>query len=114
MADKKAFVFDTNFIIENKKHLDEVINNLKTEFNIYVTQFSIDERIAQNCRAIKEKFEEVEKCAKKNHDIVEITFRKTLDEAYSSYQTNTPKAYKKIFGHNITDKLRIHPEIKNP
>lgn len=101
MADKKAFVFDTNFIIENKKHLDEVINNLKTEFNIYVTQFSIDERIAQNCRAIKEKFEEVEKCAKKNHDIVEITFRKTLDEAYSSYQTNTPQAYKKIFGHNI-------------
>ena len=28
MADKKAFVFDTNFIIQNKE-LDEALNKLK-------------------------------------------------------------------------------------
>ena len=41
-----------------------------------------------------------------------------LYEAAAMYGYNDPNyvshLYKKIFGHNITDKLRIHPEIKNP
>ncbi len=48
MPKKKAFVFDTNFIIQNQK-LDEVMENLSKEFVVYVTQVSIDERIAQQC-----------------------------------------------------------------
>ena len=59
MGDRKAFVFDTNFIIENIKNIDEVVQNLSTDFNVYVTQVSIDERIAQNRRESKEKFDKV-------------------------------------------------------
>ena len=101
MADKKAFVFDTNFIIENKKRIDEVVKNLSTDFNVYVTQVSIDERIAQNCRESKEKFDKVEECVKKYPDIVDITMRKTFEDVCAFYQVDTPKAYKKIFGNNI-------------
>lgn len=101
MADKKAFIFDTNFIIENKKHIDEVVKNLSTDFNVYVTQVSIDERIAQNCRESKEKFDKVEECIKKYPDIVDVTMRKTFEDECESYQVATPKAYKKIFANNI-------------
>lgn len=101
MADKKAFVFDTNFIIENKKHLEEVVKNLSTDFNVYVTQVSIDERIAQNCRESKEKFDKVEECIKKHSDIADVTMRKTYEEICAGFQADTPKAYKKIFAKNI-------------
>ena len=93
---KKAFVFDTNFIIEYKKRLDEVVKNLSTDFNVYVTQVSIDERIAQNCREAKEKFDKVEECIKKYPDIADVTMRKSFEEVCASYQADTPKAYKKI------------------
>lgn len=98
---KKAFVFDTNFIIEYKKRLDEVVKNLSTDFNVYVTQVSIDERIAQNCREAKEKFDKVEECIKKYLDIADVTMRKSFEEVCASYQADTPKAYKKIFANNI-------------
>lgn len=101
MADKKAFVFDTNFIIENKKHLDAVVKNLSTDFNVYVTQVSIDERIAQNCRESKEKFDKVEECIKNYFDIADVTMRKTYEEVCAGFQADTPKAYKKIFANNI-------------
>lgn len=101
MEDKKAFVFDTNFIIENKKRLDEVIKNLSANFNVYVTQVSVDERIAQNCRESKEKFDKVEECVKNYPDIADVTMRKTFEEVCTFYQTDTPKAYRKIFANNI-------------
>lgn len=55
MDEKKAVIFDTNFIIQNQQ-LDEVIDNLDESYSVYVTQVSIDERIAQNCRELKKQF----------------------------------------------------------
>ena len=46
IKEKKVFIFDTNFIIENKK-LNEVVEKLCKDFDVYVTQVSVDERIAQ-------------------------------------------------------------------
>lgn len=62
--DKKAFVFDTNFIIQNP-NLDEVLDKLKEQFSLYITQVSIDERIAQNYRELRITFDEAEKCRSK-------------------------------------------------
>lgn len=45
MLKKKAFIFDTNFIIQNK-NLEEVLDKVKEQFFVYVAQVSIDERIA--------------------------------------------------------------------
>ena len=36
MSDKKAFVFDTNFIIQNPK-LDEVVEKLKDDYTVYIS-----------------------------------------------------------------------------
>ena len=64
MAEKKAFVFDTNFIIQIQK-LDSVIENLKEGYTVYVSQVSIDERIAQECRNKKAEYD--------NNDTPELT-----------------------------------------
>ena len=63
MSDKKAFVFDTNFIVQNKK-LTDVIDKLKDSYNLYVTQLSIDERIAQQVRERNVVYDEAEKLSR--------------------------------------------------
>lgn len=61
MSDKTAFIFDTNFIIQNRD-LDVVIQKLKEkEFVVYITQVAIDERIAQECNKQREKYDAIER-----------------------------------------------------
>lgn len=100
MSDKKAFIFDTNFIIQNK-HLDKVVENLKDEYNIYVTQVSIDERIAQRCREIKEKYDEVERCIKENSSIATIRFEITYEEYCQTIENALQNNYNVLFGNRI-------------
>lgn len=100
MDGKKAFVFDTNFIIQNQK-LDEVIDNLKEWFSVYVTQVSIDERIAQQCRDLKSRFDEAENCKNKFRDFATVSFTKTYDEKSADYQKGIQKNYKRYFGEHI-------------
>lgn len=56
MSEKQAFIFDTNFIIQNKD-LNAVVANLRKQFAVYVAQVSIDERISQQRLEVKQKFE---------------------------------------------------------
>ncbi len=98
--DKKAFVFDTNFIIQIG-NLDDVIENLKDDYIVYVTQVSIDERIAQQCRDLKENFDELEKCKQKFIHFAEINLKKSYKEESEFYRTAIQEKYKKRFGEHI-------------
>lgn len=100
MSEKKAFVFDTNFIIQNPK-LDEVIEKLKNDYTVYVSQVSIDERIAQQCRELKEKFDEIEQCQNKYAQYVNITLKTTYSEQVALYQLGIQEKYASYFGQNI-------------
>ena len=100
MAEKKAFVFDTNFIIQNQ-NLDEVLDKLKEKFSVYITQVSIDERIAQNCRDLKAQFDEAEKCKVKFIHFATISFKKTYEEESEFYQKGMQTKYENYFGDNI-------------
>lgn len=100
MPEKKAFVFDTNFIIQNQ-NLDETLNALKDKFSIYVTQVSIDERIAQNCRELKAKFDEAEKCKMKFSRFATIRFKTTYEEESSYFQKGIQKKYESYFEDHI-------------
>lgn len=100
MAEKKAFVFDTNFIIQNQ-NLDEALDKLKEKFSVYITQVSIDERIAQNCRDLKAQFDEAEKCKVKFIHFATISFKKTYEEESESYQKGMQTKYENYFGDNI-------------
>lgn len=100
MTEKKAFVFDTNFIIQNQ-NLDEVLDKLKEQFSVYITQVSIDERIAQNCRDLKVQFDEAEKCKVKFIHFATISFKKTYEEESEFYQKGIQAKYEKYFGDRI-------------
>ena len=100
MSNKKAFVFDTNFIIQNPK-LDEVVEKLKDNYTVYITQVSIDERIAQQCRGLKQEFDEVEKCQQKYSHLAEITFSTDYEELANEYRNAIQRKYNSCFGNNI-------------
>ena len=100
MAEMKAFVFDTNFIIQNQ-NLDEVLGRLIEMFSVYVTQVSIDERIAQNCRNLKSQFDEAETCRIKFIKFATISFKKTYEEESEFYQRGIQAKYEKYFGNHI-------------
>ena len=73
---KRAFVFDTNFIIQNK-NLKEVIENLnKNNYSVYVTQVAIDERIAQECVKQKGKYEKLAALSNETKEFATITIDK--------------------------------------
>lgn len=70
MCNEKAFVFDTNFIIQNN-NLNEVVENLiNNGFNVYVTQVAIDERIAQECLKRKAKYDKINSFQKKSRTLL--------------------------------------------
>lgn len=100
MADKKAFVFDTNFIIQNKA-LDKALDKIKEHFTVYISQVSIDERIAQQCRNLRADFDEAERCRAKFINFATITFNSTFEEERKFYETGIQIKYKEYFGTNI-------------
>ncbi|MBQ9735191.1 MAG: DUF4935 domain-containing protein [Clostridia bacterium] len=100
MQKKKAFIFDTNFIIQNPK-LDEVIEKLKDKYVIYVSQVSIDERIAQQCRNLKEKFDEIDNCANKYSDYVEMTFKRSYEREADALRIAIQEKYAFFFEDKI-------------
>ena len=97
---KRAFVFDTNFIIQNKE-LNEALNKLKEKFEVYISQVSIDERIAQKCRDVKKDFDEAERFKIKFIHFATIEFKKTFEEECEFYQTGMQAKYEEYFGDKI-------------
>lgn len=100
MSDKKAFVFDTNFIIQ-VKDLNEVINNLKDEFTVYVTQVSIDERIGQQCRDLRKKYDEIPKIQEEYKGILTISIANSYEKNLELFRGLIQQNYDKTFGENI-------------
>lgn len=105
MPEKKAFVFDTNFIIENKD-LRTVSENLSEQFTVYVTQVSIDERISQKCLDISKKYKSIEQFKNDYRGIATIRVTKTLEERIKEEQALTQKGYDELFGERIVPFLR--------
>lgn len=102
MSDEKtAFVFDTNFIIQNHD-LETVTQKLMDNgFAVYVTQVAIDERIAQECNSQKEKYDELERLKQKFSDFASIEITKKYNETQRYYKEGMKKKYESLFGKNI-------------
>ena len=105
MSDKTAFIFDTNFIIQNRD-LDVVIQKLKEkEFVVYITQVAIDERIAQECNKQREKYDAIERFRQQYVDIISIKILKKYEDTMRYYKEGMRKKYEKLFGENIIQLL---------
>ncbi len=97
-----ALVFDTNFIIENRGQLKEIVANLNNgEFTVYVTQISIDERIAQRYLELKKKYEKLEAIANECKNIVSIRMKATFEKRFEAEKDFVQKGYFDFFGEHI-------------
>lgn len=101
MEEKRAFVFDTNFIIQKQNILEEAVSDLAEHFSVYVTQVSIDERISQICREEKEKFDNIQKLQEDYSKIVNITLKTSYDERCDKYKKGIQQKYESLFQNNI-------------
>lgn len=102
MANKKAFVIDTNFIIQNSK-LDEVIKDLEESFSVYVTRVSINERTAQQFNESKTKYEKLKQLEKDCSFFVEMKFKVDLNTMREGYEESVSEAYYNVFRENIIE-----------
>ncbi len=100
MCKKKAFVFDTNFIIENL-NLKEVVANLSEEFTVYVTQVSIDERISQKYLELKNKYEKLTALTNGYRGIASIRITTPFNKRFETEKELTQKGYIDLFGEHI-------------
>lgn len=96
MAEKRAFVFDTNFIIQNRE-LDKTLEKIKDKYNVYITQISIDERIAQQCRELKKNYDEAKKCSSKFSFFATIKFKMTYGDSKEKLQKRVQTKYEHCF-----------------
>lgn len=100
MDKKRAFVFDTNFIIENL-NLKEVVANLSEQFTVYVTQVSIDERISQKYIELKNKYEKLSALTDDYRGIASIRIITPFDKKFEAEKEITQKGYMDLFGEHI-------------
>ena len=100
MENKKAFLFDTNFIIQNQS-LNNVVERLKDKYEAYVTQISIDERIAQICREERDRFNKVLAIQRETASIAKIELKTSYEERKEYLRTGIYNKYKKLFGKKI-------------
>ncbi len=101
MSAKKAFVFDTNFIIQNLD-LAEVVKKLNDKgFVAYVTQVAISERIAQECIKKKGKYDKLSALQKDVADFASIKVTKSYEEIEKLYHEGMQKKYDELFGDHV-------------
>lgn len=100
MSKSRAFVFDTNFIIENV-NLTEVVTNLSEEFTVYVTQVSIDERISQKYLKLKDKYEKLLTLIDEYRGIADISVSTPFDTRFEREKEVTQNSYIYLFGEHI-------------
>lgn len=113
MERKKAFVFDTNFIIQNKD-MDKVVLSLQDSFTVYVTQVSVEERIAQQCRNLKDKYDGLRALQKSYMKIAKIDVLKSYEKHEKEYRIDIQANYDRLFGTHVIpfpEVLEMFPEV---
>lgn len=95
-----AFVFDTNFILQNHK-LNEVIKQLDEKYVPYVTQVSIEERKAQQCSDKKKAYYNVKDSKKQISSLVILKDEEELNEELEKFRDRVQQTYEKYFEERV-------------
>ncbi len=98
--EKTAFVFDTNFILQNQK-LNEVIKKIDKKYVPYVTQVSIEERKAQQCNDKKKAYERIKESLNQINTLVTLKDTKSLENELKKFKDQVQQVYEKFFEGTI-------------
>ncbi len=100
--EKKAIILETNFIYQNAKTLEKVVEELSKHGTIYVTQVTVDERIAQAIRDMRAQYHELEQKNNSDyHRFANIKFTMTIEAAEQYYRSGIQSNYEKVFPGRI-------------
>lgn len=107
MTEKSAIVLDTNFVIENMSELSNLHKKLSENYNVYITEVSIKERISQKYIDLKSKYIEIENFKNKQSNYIIVQLKRTFDERFKSEEKYTIEGYNKEFGDYI---IKLNPD----
>lgn len=101
MTEKRALIFDTNFIIEHSKDLTAVVEKLSKTYEVFVTQLSIDERISQQYLDLKAKYDKARTLATEIQSFAKLEFIKEFDDAFGTTKAGVQNNYIHLFPNKI-------------
>jgi hypothetical protein len=99
---KKAIIIDTNFVVQFHNTLEQIVEQLSDNYSVYISQVSVDERIAQRVREMRKLYKELED--KKNSECKvysRITFTKTIEEAEDAFRNGIQSSFDRVFSERI-------------
>jgi hypothetical protein len=100
MSSKKAFIFDTNFILQNKD-LSDVVKRLGNGFVVYAAQLSIEERLSQEYIELQKKYERLDAITIEFNGISKIEVVETFEQRYRKRHEHMQKGYDDLFKDKI-------------
>ena len=92
MSDKYSIVIDTNFVIENMQGLRELHEKLSENYDVYISEVSINERISQKYIDLKSKYLEIEKYGEKYSVYATIKIKRNFHERFELEKKYTEDA----------------------
>lgn len=94
---KKAIVVDTNFIIEFKDDLQNIIEKLSKDHDVFVSEISINERISQKYLEMETIYNKINEAQKEFKLYATITISKPFDEKFNLERERTIATYNHFF-----------------
>lgn len=103
MSEEKKYIIipDTNFIREHPFDFDNVLKVLKKHGEVFISEITIEEKMAQERIEIKRDYAKITEEKEKYKHIADISFKQSLDERIKWRENLTLSNYKKSFGNNI-------------
>ena len=98
---KRIIILDTNFIIEHRHNFKSVLKALSEHGEIFLSEITIEERLAQTRMEIKQSYDEITRAIDSNKGIAKVNFSMTLDEKIKAQEQALLTAYKEVIGENI-------------
>lgn len=99
--EKTAFIFDTNFIVQNND-LNSVVKELENRnYVVYVPQVAIEERIAQECLKIKQEYDNLLKLKDRYSKIANIEITVKYEKSAQKHQVGMFAKYRRLFDTRI-------------
>ena len=101
MSNRIALIFDTNFIIEHSKDLENVVKKLSETYEVFVTQLSIDERISQQYLDLKANYDKVDKLATEIKSFAKVDVLVDFEKCFESRKRGIQNNYDTLFSGKI-------------
>jgi hypothetical protein len=98
---KKILIFDTNFIIEHINDLKNIIKRLSIDYDIFITEISVEERLSKKYLELKKTYEKIDQFKGNYSKYININIKKGIKDQHELDRKNILDNYKSQFGEKI-------------